>query len=79
MRTFAIASALLFGALVLFIVGMFSGDGGLMLSIFCLWTPLSIFWGFSVGRLRLRLVVDNPIKDAKQTQLGVRHSRLAKG
>lgn len=77
MRTLAIASALLFGALVLFIIGMFSGDGGLMMAIFCLWTPLAVFWGFSVGRLRIQLIVENPMIQPSKSE-GVRQSRLVR-
>jgi hypothetical protein len=61
MKTFAISSALVIGAFILFVVGMFSGDGGLMMAIFCTWTPLIGFWGFSFGRLRLRIVIDEQV------------------
>lgn len=59
MKTFAVSSVLVIGAGILFVVGMFSGNGGLMMAIFCSWTPLVAFWGFSFGRMRLQISVNN--------------------
>jgi hypothetical protein len=78
MKTFATSSALLIGALVLFVIGMFGGNGGLMMGIFCLWTPLAIFWGYSVGRLRIRFIVENPMQSTPKSS-SIRKTRLMEG
>jgi len=77
MRTFILASMVVCVALILFVVGMFSGDGGLMMGIFCLWTPLVGFWGFSFGRMKIRIVVDDmPTKSVKPSLLEVRKRKV---
>lgn len=77
MKTFMIASMVVLGAFVLFVVGMFSGDFGMMMAIFCLWTPLVGFCGFSFGRMKIRIVVDDvPTKLVKPSLLATRKRKV---
>lgn len=66
MRLFSIASVALALVIFGFLGGILTGAGGLMMMSFCLWSPAIGFWGFSIGRLRLRLVLDDPRKTVRR-------------
>ena len=74
MKSIIICSVLVVSLLVLFVVGVVSGQAGLMVLPFCGWTPAVLGLGYIIGRSGLRVQLttiadDTPaVKPVKRRQ-----------